>query len=382
MVISFGVKNFFCFEDGAEVSFKIPKTDENPRGIATSICVKGANASGKTNLVKALAFMRHFICDSFAAKPESEIPFYSHFDNDSPSEFYLEFTHDKKRYFYELALTKNKVISESLSRVVRRKSLLFKRTNNDITECIEEFSDLKKINFRNNCSAISTAHQFEFKPLEPVYFAVQNIYPNVDLFGYKELILDSQELAKLVLNDDKFREFATSLLKDSDTGIHEIKVKRIKTPDGKETYMPFFVYRKGDKKHSLGLLLQSRGIKTLFNQAYYYYNALQEGGLLIVDEIDVGLHPDIVEALVSMFDNPKLNTRNAQLIFTTHSENIMDRVGKYRIVMVEKRDNASFVYRLDELPGSMIRNDRAILPLYRAKKIGGVPRLGKTFQNQ
>jgi len=382
MIISFGVKNFFCFEEGAEVSFKIPQTEANPRGIATSICIKGANASGKTNLVKALAFMRYFICDSFSAKPESEIPFYPHFDNSSPSEFYLEFTCDGKRYLYELTLNKQKVLSEKLYRIVRRKILLFERTANDIAECVEEFSDLKKINFRNNCSAISTAHQFEFAPLEAVYFAIQKIYPNVNIFGYQELALEVNDLARLVAKDEKFREFATRVLKDSDTGIHEIKVKKIKTPDEKELYLPLFVYKKAGKEHALNYHLQSRGIKTLFNQAFHYYNALKDGGLLIVDEIDVGLHPDIVEALVGLFDSHEFNKLNAQLIFTTHSENIMDRVGKYRTIMVEKRDNASFVYRLDELPGALIRNDRAILPLYRAKKIGGVPRLGKTFQSQ
>lgn len=382
MILSYGVKNFFCFEEGAEVSFIIPKTEANDTGVATSICVKGANASGKTNLVKALAFLRYFICDSFSEKPENDIPFYPHFESKKPSEFYLEFICNGKRFFYELIIDKKQVLSEKLYRVVRRKSLLFERKNNEITSCVDEFAGLKKIILRNNCSIISTAHQFVFRPLEAIYFTVKLIYPNVTLFGYQEFSLNVKDLAKLIANDQKFKEFTIKMLKDSDIGISDIRVRKVKLQNGKEASLPVFFYKKGEKEYGLDYDLQSRGTKTLFKQVFYYFKVLKEGGLLIVDEIDVGLHPDIVDALVGMFDNNELNKRHAQLIFTTHSENIMDKLGKYRIVMTEKRDNASFVYRLDELPGAMIRNDRAIVPLYKAKKIGGVPRLGKTFQTQ
>ena len=67
MLIKFGAKNFFCFKEWAELSFESAHKDEN----ATSVlCVKGANASGKTNALKILSFLSHFCTDSFSEKPE------------------------------------------------------------------------------------------------------------------------------------------------------------------------------------------------------------------------------------------------------------------------------------------------------------------------
>jgi AAA15 family ATPase/GTPase len=76
-----------------------------------------------------------------------------------------------------------------------------------------------------------------------------------------------------------------------------------------------------------------------------------------------------------LFDDPEKNINNAQLIFTTHNTDIMDKLGKYRVVLVNKQDNESFLYRLDEIPGDILRNDRSIIPAYKAGKIGGKPRL-------
>jgi len=79
--------------------------------------------------------------------------------------------------------------------------------------------------------------------------------------------------------------------------------------------------------------------------------------------------------LLNLFEDKELNPNNAQLIFTTHDYDVMDRIGKYRIVLVNKSDNESFLYRLDEIPGDMIRNDRLISPIYNANKIGGKPKI-------
>ena len=65
------------------------------------------------------------------------------------------------------------------------------------------------------------------------------------------------------------------------------------------------------------------------------------------------------------------------MIFTTHNDNIMDIMGKYRITLLNKDKCESYAYRLDEIPGDILnlRNDRSILRVYNEGKIGGVPRL-------
>ncbi len=94
-----------------------------------------------------------------------------------------------------------------------------------------------------------------------------------------------------------------------------------------------------------------------------------------MDEFDINLHPHILPMLLNYFTDPKSNTINAQLIFTTHNTSILNEMGKYRTFLVNKDDNESFGYRLDEIPGDLLRNDRDISPIYNAGKIGGVPKL-------
>ncbi|PTT56329.1 abortive infection protein, partial [Aeromonas sp. HMWF014] len=69
------------------------------------------------------------------------------------------------------------------------------------------------------------------------------------------------------------------------------------------------------------------------------------------------------------------NTNQSQIIFTTHNSEIIDFLGRYRTYIVEKTENESFAYRLDEISGDILRNDRPILPIYNSGKIGGVPKL-------
>jgi hypothetical protein len=76
-----------------------------------------------------------------------------------------------------------------------------------------------------------------------------------------------------------------------------------------------------------------------------------------------------------LFLDPETNPNNAQLLFTTHDSEILNGLGRYRTYLVNKVDNECFAYRLDEIPGDILRNDRPILPAYNEGKIGGIPKL-------
>ena len=94
-----------------------------------------------------------------------------------------------------------------------------------------------------------------------------------------------------------------------------------------------------------------------------------------MDEFDTDFHPHMLKKIVSYFDDEKLNVHNAQMLFSTHNTNILEYLGKYRTVLINKESSESYGYRLDEIPGDIIRNDRPIAPVYNSGKIGGVPRL-------
>ena len=79
--------------------------------------------------------------------------------------------------------------------------------------------------------------------------------------------------------------------------------------------------------------------------------------------------------IINLFEDDNINKSSAQLIFTSHHTKIMDKLGKYRTVFVNKEDNESFLYRLDEIPGEILRPDRSLMPAYNSYKIGGRPKV-------
>ena len=68
---------------------------------------------------------------------------------------------------------------------------------------------------------------------------------------------------------------------------------------------------------------------------------------------------------------------NAQILFSCQNDSILDDMGKYRSSLINKEENESYTYRLDELPSDLLRNGRAISPHYAKKNIGGYPKIGK-----
>jgi len=79
--------------------------------------------------------------------------------------------------------------------------------------------------------------------------------------------------------------------------------------------------------------------------------------------------------LLKLFTNNETNPLQAQFLFTTHDADILDIMGQYRTYIIDKENNESFCYRLDEIPGSPIRNDRSLSKIYKAGKVGGTPQL-------
>ncbi|BBV69069.1 hypothetical protein STW0522ENT51_00710 [Enterobacter kobei] len=108
MLLQYGVKNYFGFKHGAEIDFrlnsKVPKDVSFGRSVSTVIGVKGGNGSGKTNIIKALAFLGEFCANSFS-KTDKNIEADSYFKSPKPSEFYIDFSINDVFYRYELETT-------------------------------------------------------------------------------------------------------------------------------------------------------------------------------------------------------------------------------------------------------------------------------------
>lgn len=367
MLLSFGAKNIFSFKEGFEVDFSI-KANE----YSNLLAFKGANASGKTSLLKALSFMLFFIKDSFSSEKESLISYNTFFHNDDNTLFYIKFLINNTEYKYEVELNTKEVISEKM---YKKKTLLFHREALSLIQYTDEYKELTKIKLRHNTSIISASNEYDFDCTKEIYGFFNFIYSNVGLYGLKQF-LDYKVASQFYHEHKDILEFIIKILKKCDTGIDDIKILEEEDIETKKmTYIPQFYYKNNGQKKALSYFEQSSGVKSLYKALGIYKIILSQGGLLILDEFDINLHPDLLPILIDFFESSKKNPKNAQLIFTTHNTDIMDKMKKYRIYMVEKEENESYLYRLDEIKGEFIRNDRPISSLYKAGRLGGKPKI-------
>lgn len=143
----------------------------------------------------------------------------------------------------------------------------------------------------------------------------------------------------------------------------------------KKNSFPIFHHIVEDQELPVYPLTESSGTKYLYRMLLSYFITIAQGGVFVADEFDIYLHPDILPKILALFTNESANTTGAQLLFSAHDVDVLDICGKYRTHLVNKDNNASYTYRLDEIPGDVLRNDRPISTPYKEGRIGGVPRV-------
>ena len=174
MLLGYGAKNCWCFKDWLDINLRlngyVPKDVSDNRDYSLILGFEGANASGKTSALKVFAFIADFIKNSFIYTPESFILYDSFFNNNEPSEFYVEFTDsDELEYRYEAILQKDHVIKETLFLIKSTvEEILLQRDNNEVS-VNHLYDNESKIILRNNASIISTLHQYAIQEIDPVF---------------------------------------------------------------------------------------------------------------------------------------------------------------------------------------------------------------------
>ncbi|HMA37265.1 MAG TPA: ATP-binding protein [Chloroflexia bacterium] len=430
MLIEFTVGNFRSFHERVTLSMiaasalrsRDKELDaqtvvEVPPGVELlrSAAIYGANASGKSNLVNALAFMRTFVLNSSrTTQTEDPIPvqnFKLSTETDGqPSFFEILFLLDGKRYRYGFEVTRERVIAEWLFYTPKsREARLFQREQGADEETIvispafKEGRQLKKVT-RSNALFLSVAAQFKGKIAEDIraWFSQINVSLGVAL---------EMDLATL----QQFHEIADKrailqLIRDLDLGIRDIESTLITAPwstDNDPTVKEFLeifgrmsnqtipsevpeiktVHEKydaagnvvGTVQFEFGLY-ESAGTWRLFSLAVPILETLRHGRIMVVDELDARLHPLMTCTIIEWFHNPQTNPHNAQLIFTTHDTTLLraDRFRRDQIWFVEKdRMGASHLYSLAEFK---VRNDASFGRDYIQGKYGAIPFIQSDIQ--
>lgn len=392
MIVNFGFKNYFSFKEGADITFALDKNPAesipNKDGVSYVLGIKGANSSGKTNIIRALGFISDFVKDSHEFKNDKLIEVDTFLMNEEDSEFYLDFYVNDYLYSYYISLNEEKVSEEILTRKLKREVPVFHRLGNTIKDCLSELDEIKKIKLKSNASMLSMLNSIEFnmdmRPLKDAFGFFKNIAANVDYSGLREAPISygyHEICAAYKKVGDGSLDFVKKIIKLSDSSIIDIEIKeRLDQDTGKSIYLPYFVHKYGNEEKRIPIFDESSGTKILFRTMCLYWIVLEHGGVMAIDEFDLHLHAMILPHIIELFENTESNPKNAQFIFTAHNTEIMDYLGKYRTILVNKNNLESYCYRLDEMPEGLIpnshlRGDRKISSLYLKKKLGGVPEL-------
>lgn len=397
MLHSYAATNFQSFLDRVEVDLMVnqraPDTDwittcATGQRVSKVIASIGANGSGKTALLKPLAFLGWFFTSSFQqAAPGAEIPIHPHFANTAaPVEVDCTADFDGHLWRYVLRCTPQRVLHEALYRKHDRFRYVFTRNwdeaNSSYSVRQQDFGldQAQATQVRPNVSLISWAAQYGV-PLA-LRMASPMVYSNVGLSGrVNKGDLGVLEAARGFFTNDALRTEMERLLCSWDLGLAGVDIREsevvrdLAAPDQKQKiWMPFGHHKSRGQEYVLPLLLESNGTKSAFSLLSFLLPALRSGGLAVVDEFENDLHPHMLDAILGLFASPRTNPHNAQLVFTSHAMEILNLLDKRQVVLVEKNDDCeSHAIRLDQVEG--VRPDVSLYAKYMAGAFGAVPNL-------
>lgn len=416
MLIEFRVENHRSIRDEQVLTMEVGRrgaqSDPRPRDVPG--CTKkvlpvaaiyGANASGKSNVLAALATMTDAVTLSLRNwSPDEGIPqepFAWGLKRGESTKFEIVIALDGTRYRYGFEFNNRVFLKEWLYAWPKGKKQTWLDRAEDNFSFGENLRGENKIIqdvTRPNALFLSAAAQLKHPQLSPIYswFASietinlqtrkQTLGPRFFGASHSEYviasILDEASQPTLFREEDPSDSLVgrfKSLLKNADLGIVDVRAVRREQGSRTRPWQIELKHRSEADDGWLPLEEESRGTKTLFRLAVPVLKAIELGRLLVVDELESSMHPNLAEHIVRQFNDPKINSRNAQLIFSTHDTNLLGTLlgdpvlRRDQVWLTEKDENgASVLYPLTDFKP---RKDENIEIGYVQGRYGAIPYL-------
>ena len=399
MLIRFSFKNFKSFKNEncldmeatslKEHEYNVTKID-NDEYLKVS-AIYGANASGKTNVLQAFDYMKKRILvsdDSKKNSPIDEENVYSFMINNDPIALEVEIlAKNNKIYKYGFEVLKDTIISEWLfEKRVNKFYSIFERENNNVSMKPNKISDLVNIDERTLFLNIYSKIDRNNEDFSNVYdWFVNSTYLDLGNPNFERFI--NNRVSLKILSDENYKKELLKFIKTFDSGIEGIKT----TPDSIEAVksnngiIDIEVIHKGEKGEvkALPFYLESNGTRKMFHLFDFFMDALKNGMVLFVDELDAKLHPLLTRYIINLFHNSDTNKGNGQLIYSTHDTVNLNKETFRRdeIWFAEKdKDGISEIYALsdyiledDKNAGKKVRNDATYNKDYLTGRYGAIP---------
>ena len=422
MLVGFTFENFASFYNNTEFAMTVSGNDSRykelntfstPHGELLKSCfMYGANGSGKTNFIDALAFMKYIVTSELdvqsriISKPNHFL--FNNASKDKPTSFSIAFIIDGILYDYGFSVLNNKIINEYLDKKDKRTVNVFTRSGSNF-ETIKinskEFKNVEHVikntredvlflswaNFCNNEMAMKIYKWFDSIQIFDADDTHQLLSVTVNYMeehenGKKDIVDLMNKLGipiddfEIEITDSQMSETLMAALKKS----YKEKFKSIMNVKNIDLKIKQKVYDKDWDNYTMsdfGFELESAGTRKLFEIAGPIISAINNGSVVLIDELDARLHPALVRHLVMMFNSLSHNPNNAQLICNTHDVTLLDEdIRRDQIYFLEKDEyGVSKLYSLCDFRG--IRKDSKILKQYLLGVYGALPNIKDSSSN-
>lgn len=400
MLIRFSFKNFKSFKNEncldmeatslKEHEYNVAKVD-NGEYLKVS-AIYGANASGKTNVLQAFDYMKKRILvsdDSKKNSPIDEENVYSFMINNDPIALEVEIlAKNNKIYKYGFELVKDNIISEWLyEKRVNKFYSIFEREKNNVKNIRNnKITMLANIDERTLFLNIYSKIDRNNEDFSNVYdWFVNSTYLDLGNPNFERFI--NNRVSLKILSDENYKKELLKFIKTFDSGIEGIKttpdsIEAVKSNNGIIDIEVIHKGENGDLK-ALPFYLESNGTRKMFHLFDFFMDALKNGMVLFVDELDAKLHPLLTRYIINLFHNSDTNKGNGQLIYSTHDTVNLNKETFRRdeIWFAEKdKDGISEIYALsdyiledDKNAGKKVRNDATYNKDYLTGRYGAIP---------
>lgn len=420
MLLNFSVENFRSFRDENQLTMIATRIKDHEKNntfmvknhrVLRSTAIYGANASGKSNLFRAISFMKYFVINSSKNMQSGEDISVEKFrlsteTENKDSTFEIVFFDQEIIYRYGFCVNKHRVSREWLYHIrpsrVRKEELLFCREN-DAYEISKKFNEGDKLQkkTRNNALFLSVVAQFNGEISQQILkWFRSKLMVTSGLEDYQESVID------IISNISDGKNIVLEHLRDADLGVADFDVRKENVLEAKnipeeikkfvkfiqnsndENAVPVvnevsFMHEKYNEKNEVVSLEkfklrndESKGTEKYFSLAAPVLTALSMGATLIVDELESSLHPILTKHILKLFNSEK-NHNNAQLIFNTHDTNLLNKniLRRDQIWFVEKdKYGATDLYSLVDFN---VRQDASFEKDYLLGKYGAIPFVGE-----
>ncbi len=411
MLIQFSFKNYKSFRDEATLDLSAAKmtefsdrvVSEGNDKILPMAAIYGANASGKSNIYNAFGYMADYVIESFKYGDEEEkfeeyrpTPFlFDSVSNDAESSFevYFIIPGDKaeKTYNYGFCVDRHGVTEEWLNvkaKTARKYASVFYRSTEedtlDLSGLPKSSRDNIQVALEKQVLIVSLGAKLKVNKCKDIrdWFMANEFADFGDPFTNFFL---SRRLPKGFVDDNSVQKKVIEYFASFDEHIKDFEIEKLPNDaDSKEeTYKISSLHKKidSDTFAAIPLSMESAGTLKMFALYPELQDVLEKGSVFFIDELNARLHPLLVRNFLLTFLNPEINTRHAQLIFTTHDTwQLSNQLLRRDEVWFTEKDEQgiSKLYSLADFvdeSGARIRKDESYEKNYLIGKYGAIPTL-------